>query len=614
MTDFFQVDGDGRLEAENLQLVASSVSQFSGEIDNYTVDSFMSLGSNWRGYSLDNRGNWLAKATAAGEMLFSPDNMSRLTSATGVYQPGSRLGPQWQTVAIDQQDNLNGLPQDSAFTFDAFTGVLQSATTPDGAEYQYLYDANDRRVGEIGPDGVTVTDFVWAGAKIVAHGISGDLTIDVPGTDVDSHLASIDTNGTGTAYFYHQSTDQSVLAISGNSGLIEGYSYSAYGETRFWASDGSSRDASLVGNRFLFQGQLYDAATATYSMRAREYRPGWGSFLSPDPLSVSAGPSPYAFVGGRPLSMRDPSGLSGDDDDDDDDGGGYTDEDVMDGPQIAMNDLRPDYGPKIPTDGISPGQPTGSTPGTACSQPGGLCVPGTVPNPPAPPSPGSGAPSAPPDNAPPSVAPTMSPNSDPRGCCGAPSAAPPTTFGPMTELDYATIEYNHRHSHPTLDAIGDALSKVGFKKEYLDAMAVIPIVGAGGLIGKGLVGAEEAVASGELAEEAVQAEVVEGAASRILGFTERALQKGFGKHGADFGMNGNWNPAKAAEFSAAINKFVNSPGVQAIAGTYRGNAVTHFLNASTGLNVIVGPAGNYVSGWLLGSEQLQSVLSAGRLF
>jgi RHS repeat-associated protein len=68
---------------------------------------------------------------------------------------------------------------------------------------------------------------------------------------------------------------------------------------------------SVVNNRFLYQGHLYDPSTGTYSMRARQYRPEWGSFVSPDPLSSSAAPSLYAFAGSRPLTMRDPFGLQG---------------------------------------------------------------------------------------------------------------------------------------------------------------------------------------------------------------------------------------------------------------------------------------------------------------
>lgn len=107
---------------------------------------------------------------------------------------------------------------------------------------------------------------------------------------------------------------------------------------------------------------------------------------------------------------------------------------------------------------------------------------------------------------------------------------------------------------------------------------------------------------------------VEGASSRVLGFTERNLQKGFTKHGADFGISGNWNPSRAAEFAQAVNQHINSAGVKVITGTYRGMRVTHYVNPKTGLNVIADQSGKYVSGWRLSAEQLESVLTSGRVY
>lgn len=102
--------------------------------------------------------------------------------------------------------------------------------------------------------------------------------------------------------------------------------------------------------------------------------------------------------------------------------------------------------------------------------------------------------------------------------------------------------------------------------------------------------------------------------SKVLGFTERSLQKGFMKHGADFGLTGNWNPSRAADFSRVVNQHINAAGVQAIEGTWRGANVTHYLDPSSGLNVMVDPAGNFVGGWRLGPGQLQSVMESGRLY
>ncbi|MEM6737166.1 MAG: colicin D domain-containing protein [Bacteroidota bacterium] len=81
----------------------------------------------------------------------------------------------------------------------------------------------------------------------------------------------------------------------------------------------------------------------------------------------------------------------------------------------------------------------------------------------------------------------------------------------------------------------------------------------------------------------------------------------------DFGVTGNFNKANAAKFNSAINQHINSPGVRAIQGTYRGNPVTHYVNPNTGLNVISNPNGTFLSGWKLNPAQLQNVLQHGGL-
>ena len=78
---------------------------------------------------------------------------------------------------------------------------------------------------------------------------------------------------------------------------------------------------------------------------------------------------------------------------------------------------------------------------------------------------------------------------------------------------------------------------------------------------------------------------------------------------------GRWDEMKnlVDRFDRARSSSDN-PTVRAIEGTYRGKRVTHFVDANTGLNVIADQSGKFVSGWRLGAEHLQSVLTTGRLF
>ncbi len=92
----------------------------------------------------------------------------------------------------------------------------------------------------------------------------------------------------------------------------------------------------------------------------------------------------------------------------------------------------------------------------------------------------------------------------------------------------------------------------------------------------------------------------------------KQLQKKF-KHAGDFGVPGNYNSANARKFQDAVEAHVMGPGTQALPGTYRGEKVTHYLDPSTGLNVIQDAAGNFLSGWKLSPQQLHHVTTSGNL-
>lgn len=94
--------------------------------------------------------------------------------------------------------------------------------------------------------------------------------------------------------------------------------------------------------------------------------------------------------------------------------------------------------------------------------------------------------------------------------------------------------------------------------------------------------------------------------------TRSQLQHAF-KHAGDFGISGNANNKTITEFNAAIQNHIAASGTQAIQGTYRGHAVTHFLDASTGLNVVRDSSGGFLSGWKLSPKQLEHVTTTGNL-
>ena len=80
-------------------------------------------------------------------------------------------------------------------------------------------------------------------------------------------------------------------------------------------------------------------------------------------------------------------------------------------------------------------------------------------------------------------------------------------------------------------------------------------------------------------------------------FEKKQLQKKF-KHAKNFGVLGNYNPAKRDLFQIKLIKHMKL--THARLGTYRRNAVYNYFNPDTKLNVMVNPKTNkFISDWLL---------------
>ena len=70
-----------------------------------------------------------------------------------------------------------------------------------------------------------------------------------------------------------------------------------------------------AANPFAFTGEQRDGLTGLYHLRARQYDPGTGRFLTTDPLAPLIGDpyvASYGYARNNPTALRDPSGLAGD--------------------------------------------------------------------------------------------------------------------------------------------------------------------------------------------------------------------------------------------------------------------------------------------------------------
>jgi len=95
----------------------------------------------------------------------------------------------------------------------------------------------------------------------------------------------------------------STLALTDSTGTIQtNYGYQPYGARTATGATNS--------NTYQFTGRERTSTMFVYD-RGRYYYPGSSRFMSEDPIGLDGGLNLYAYVGGNPISWRDPTGLSG---------------------------------------------------------------------------------------------------------------------------------------------------------------------------------------------------------------------------------------------------------------------------------------------------------------
>jgi RHS repeat-associated protein len=321
LTDVYQLDGAGRVTGENLRLDGiGSVAMLPNREQLIASDSQLAplfteavyRGAGYHKYALDGAGNWLSHTTATESQTPTFTSLPGWNQYDTFGRDGDgNVDARWGYVA----GHVSQVGTDR-YEYDALAQLV--GATVAGRAFSFGYDALGRRVSEFDHRDGSANTLVWDGVNVVGFGsgATASLTVAVGTGGLDQHLALVSALGTGAMTYLHQAADGSVFAATSDAGLVEGYAYSAFGEPTLFDGTGAVRSAnsgsldSTVGNRWLFQGQLYDPGLRSYSMRAREYRPDVGRFLSPDPLGIAGGENVYAFVLGKALHLSDPFGLA----------------------------------------------------------------------------------------------------------------------------------------------------------------------------------------------------------------------------------------------------------------------------------------------------------------
>ena len=274
-----------------------------------------------RQYEIDGVQNW-QKLIVDGQATTIQANSVNEYTDFGADQP-----------TYDGRGNMitSGGAPNITYRYDFLNRLREVEDVGASKKLEYVYDAHGRRVA-VRRTGATPipeipdnTEFVYDGIQVIEERavMQGGLarrfvmgrSLDEPvRMDVDDFYPNV-----GQSYYYQQSTQGNVVALSDSSGpIVERLTYDAYGMPQFADAQGAVQpvSSSAVANPYLFTARRFEGKVdQLYYYRARFYRPGMGRFCTRDPIGLWGDRSNvgngYCYVGNRPANTGDPLGLHG---------------------------------------------------------------------------------------------------------------------------------------------------------------------------------------------------------------------------------------------------------------------------------------------------------------
>ncbi|MBI1746624.1 MAG: hypothetical protein HYR55_08555 [Acidobacteria bacterium] len=245
-------------------------------------------------WTLDGAGNWPRRIQ---------DGVTETRTHNALNQVATLNG---RSLSYDFNGNLSddGV---NTYTYD-FENRLTSVTRRSDGQLlsRFRYDALKRRVAK--EAGGVTTNYLYSGWNVIEERVNSvPVATYVYGRNLADVLAM---ERGGQQYYYHANSMGTIEALTNAAGaIVERYLYDAYGGARFFDGGGSERSGTTVGNSYLFTAQRWEAESAVYDYRARQYHPRLGRFMQRDPLGYVAGANLYEYVRSSPTHFTDPYGL-----------------------------------------------------------------------------------------------------------------------------------------------------------------------------------------------------------------------------------------------------------------------------------------------------------------
>ena len=245
-------------------------------------------------YTYDRAGNRTSVQTDDRREIYSYDR-GRLRNRT-VERQQDPAGSQTYTYRYDAQGNTLG-DGENTYLYDCLNRITEVKTKAGDIQKNH-YDAEGLR-SQMEENGKLVS-FIYADREVIAEeDEAGEHIRYIRGHEL---LAS-DSERARTYYHYACDEMGSITDITDCHGtVLNHYAYDAFGNRTV--------EEETVENRFGFAGEILDAVTGQYYLRARFYNPVIARFLSEDTY-YGDGLNLYAYCHNNPVGYVDPSGHEG---------------------------------------------------------------------------------------------------------------------------------------------------------------------------------------------------------------------------------------------------------------------------------------------------------------
>ena len=269
-------------------------------------------GNKTQSWSLSAAGDWNSLTENGTTVARTHDAVHQVTAVGGVAETYDAVG------------NLTRRADGQAFEwyrnqYLQFTGIgrVGASYGVDNLGRRYMYNTATGYGWFYVNSTMPIANSPYAGQELAEYRgtRSGSMLMKkyVYGEYIDEPVMMVNVSGTTeTKYYYHANSLYSVGALTNQAGgVVERYSYTAYGKPTFHNADGTvaSTQSSTVSNPYMFTGRRFSSYGNIYHYRAREYDPDLGRFVGRDPIGYKGGINLYRYVSDSPLRATDPSGL-----------------------------------------------------------------------------------------------------------------------------------------------------------------------------------------------------------------------------------------------------------------------------------------------------------------